>query len=388
MSDILFIYEREVSTVSCTKDTFRYLNQSGLFHSSFRRLMKVTSDDINHCDVVVFIRPEGIYPFILGNKIKASNRVLLTLCDDDLLNRSPGIPWRIFGLRKLLSISDVLWSSSKYICDKYKIYVGSGRTAVTDTIVWPNQIYGRNRKKTADECKRFSIVYAAAPSHSFFFEEYINPIMGRLADRYPDKLSFTFVGVRPGIPKSVHNIMFHYVDGMPLIEYREFMKNNDFDIGIAPLEENEFAKCKYINKYIEYGMVGIAGIYSDVIPYSNKVVDEENGYLAKNTEDGWFHAFCRAIDNDELRRNCILNVQNDLRTNHSEKKIVDKLIQDIPELVETDGSVTDVNISFFSRVIYYLMRPLDHLYLGMYYIKISGLKGFWHKLVFHIKKMC
>ena len=64
---------------------------------------------------------------------------------------------------------------------------------------------------------------------------------------FGDKISFTFVGVRP----NMDDIECEYVSGMPLMEYRKFMREQNFDIGLAPLYENDFSKCKYFNKFIE-----------------------------------------------------------------------------------------------------------------------------------------
>ena len=57
--------------------------------------------------------------------------------------------------------------------------------------------------------------------------------------------------------------------------------------------------CKYFNKYIEYGRFGIIGIYSDVLPYSGKIIDGVNGILVKNTREAWFSALDKLIQ-DQL----------------------------------------------------------------------------------------
>ena len=70
--------------------------------------------------------------------------------------------------------------------------------------------------------------------------------------------------------------------------------------GYAP--GTEFHRCKHYNKYIEYAAWGIPGIYSAAEPYTQAVRDGENGLLCPNTEEGWYAAMARLIEDAALRR--------------------------------------------------------------------------------------
>ncbi len=385
MSKILFIYEREMPTVMATRDSFVAYTKKGVVNATICDLKHITGKLLNSVDCIVFIRPEDVMSALLARSLRRSGRLIVTFLDDDLINRDPGIPWRIRNLKRVLSLSSVLWSPSDYICKKYKDYTADKRTVKTDTVVDESQMHVSN-DVINEPVSQVKIVYAAASSHFVFFDEYIKPILARLDDRYHDTISFTFVGVKPHVLNEDYSFDIRFISGMPLEEYRSYMKRENFDLGIAPLVENEFTKCKYINKYIEYSMVGVAGVYSNIIPYNKKVIDGFNGFLSDNTSKGWYEALCNAIDNDEKRKECVKNAQIDLRENHSEKKVLAELFRLIPEfsLHSELGPLKRVYGILAFRFIYYLMRPFDYLYLSMYYLKQGGIKLFGDKVLRHI----
>lgn len=139
------------------------------------------------------------------------------------------------------------------------------------------------------------------------------PILFRLSERYGKRISLSFVGVHPDLDPADYNFNIRFYKSMPLLEYRDFMKRHNFDIGLAVLQENDFNRCKYFNKYIEYSIVGVTGIYSKCEPYTFAIKNGHNGFLAENNPDHWYEAICNAIDDDELRRNCYKNALDDLK---------------------------------------------------------------------------
>lgn len=73
-----------------------------------------------------------------------------------------------------------------------------------------------------------------------------------------------------------------------------------FDIGIAPLIDSRFNRCKSDLKFLEYGMVGLPVVASNVTPYSRSIKNGENGYLAKNAK-GWLKYLRLLITDYETR---------------------------------------------------------------------------------------
>jgi glycosyltransferase involved in cell wall biosynthesis len=73
-----------------------------------------------------------------------------------------------------------------------------------------------------------------------------------------------------------------------------------WDVGIAPLVDDEFTRCKSDMKLLDYSILGIPGVYSRVRPYAT-VRHGETGWLAPNTTDGWTEALEALITDAELR---------------------------------------------------------------------------------------
>ena len=59
-----------------------------------------------------------------------------------------------------------------------------------------------------------------------------------------------------------------------------------WDIGLVPLEVNEFGRCKSNIKWLEYGCSATPSICTDTIPYSNTVKHGYNGILTPNKDFG------------------------------------------------------------------------------------------------------
>lgn len=86
----------------------------------------------------------------------------------------------------------------------------------------------------------------------------------------------------------------------------------DFDIGIAPLLDNEFNKGKSCVKFYEYASVGTVTISSDVEPYRS-----ECNYRAKNTTKDWYNKLEKLIVDKDFREKILKQQQDWVRDNRS-----------------------------------------------------------------------
>ena len=78
-------------------------------------------------------------------------------------------------------------------------------------------------------------------------------------------------------------------------------QNLRWDVAIAPLEDDAFTSCKSDLKYLDYGALGIPGVFSDVRPYRDTVRHGETGLLAANDEKAWADALEEIVGDAALR---------------------------------------------------------------------------------------
>jgi len=161
------------------------------------------------------------------------------------------------------------------------------------------------------------------------------------------------------------------------------MRESHFDIGLAPLNTDDFSKCKYFNKFIEYTTQGITGVYSETEPYTYVVRDGENGFLAGNDPEKWYETICRAVTDKKLRQKCLEGAIAYLRENHSEEAVVDKYFENIPEAAKENGSYDKCADFSAGKTIYKITKPIDWIYLSFYYLKRTGIKGVVDKIKAH-----
>ena len=385
MSNFLYIYETDMPTVSMIRKDAELLYGK---NARFLRLRRVRKEDFVWADSVFFIRPNNIFSYCLAKKAHKAGCFVTAFCDDDLLNLPddlPSIPWRSRFLKKILGEADLIQSTNRYICEKYATYSRTGRTYVTDTPIYEEDLAKIPRRDFSNE-GIVKIAYAAGKDHAEIFNEFITPILPKLIMRYGSKISLTTVGVNPDLSSFAGSrTPIEHVAGMPLEKYRDYMREQRFDIGLAPLHDSKFNRCKYFNKFIEYTLVGAMGIFSDCEPYTLVVKDKENGMLARNTQEDWYRAICEAVDNCALRQSCFDRAVELLQTNFSAEAHLRLLKENVPELFRTNSSNRSCGTLLFARVAYDLYRVADIAYLSLFYLRRQGLKGFVRKIKEHVR---
>lgn len=152
-----------------------------------------------------------------------------------------------------------------------------------------------------------TIGYAGTIHHCMDFQYVIEP-MRRIAKEFP-QVHWEFIGCLPGRTDTLPNCSF-----TPFIpDYQVFLQDlyqRSWQIGLAPLLDIPHNRCKTDNKLREYGACRIAGIYSDMPPYSTNVQDGKTGLLAANTEQSWYKAIKTLITDNSLRKRLITQARH------------------------------------------------------------------------------
>ena len=376
MANILCIYENIIATVAGFKSFFSELsNYDERINTRFKSIIDLNKRDLEYCDVLFMIRPNNRAFSKIAKIIKKYNTCVVFYIDDDLFHLPKGcidIPWRkksiVFSARQ----SDIIVSSSRYICNGYSNDFNIQRNFILDTAV-PNDIVKMHIDGKND---RIKIVYAAGLSHKNMFDKYVKPILKELNNICGNMISITFMGVHPELNVKEYNFPIYFIDSLPLKEYRDRIEKENFDIGLAPLISNEFTKCKYYNKFIEYAMFGIVGLYSNTEPYTFIIKNKENGILVNDDPNDWLKAICEAVKEKELIAECRAKSYDLLRDRFDSNKIMDKFINDIPEMVDRhkEKEINGIQLQII-QILYNLSRIADWVYKTGYYFKRGGIKA-------------
>lgn len=157
---------------------------------------------------------------------------------------------------------------------------------------------------------------------------------------YRDEWEIEIVGVisEPNILQAFQGLPVRVLDTSGHAEYPHFvlwMQENIFwDLAIAPLEDNVFTRCKSDIKFLDYSMLGIPGIYSQVPAYEGIIKHLETGYLADNNPEAWTESLKLLMTNDTLRQKLARQAQEYVVSNRTLKYCAQNWQNAILSLIE------------------------------------------------------
>jgi glycosyltransferase involved in cell wall biosynthesis len=192
-----------------------------------------------------------------------------------------------------------------------------------NTIVLPNLINPTWFPKIPEMVKKeVRIVWQGAAGHyeDLFF---LQPIITKILEKH-DNVKFVFFGdfrFRKLFDKCDQNkIEFHSWVNLDAYPYKLSLLNGD--IGLCPLIDNEFNRNKSAIKWMEYSMVGMATVASNIPPYSKVIESGKTGILCNENDKEWEDAIKRLIKNKTERWAISCQAKDEVMTNHNlEKKL-------------------------------------------------------------------
>ncbi len=157
------------------------------------------------------------------------------------------------------------------------------------------------------------VVFAGTPSRREDLE-FLAPALAQAKHRFGDGVSFTFLGCS--------------LLGMPELNARVIPFQDDYagyastlaalrpDIGLAPLADSPFNRCKSAVKWLEYSALGAAGVYADLPPYA-PVRSGVTGLIAPADPAQWRKALELLIADTALRTRLAGQAKAEVLARHS-----------------------------------------------------------------------
>jgi glycosyltransferase involved in cell wall biosynthesis len=123
--------------------------------------------------------------------------------------------------------------------------------------------------------------------------------------------------------KTIDPNQYCRVNGMDVNTYASAY--DMFDIGLIPLKDTPFNRCKSELKMLEMGAKKVCVIVSDTYPYTNIAVNKKNCLTANKRE--WFKQMKKLISLPELRKELSENLYNEVKENYNINKVNELRLQ-------------------------------------------------------------
>jgi len=295
-------------------------------------------------DVVVFCRNcEPRYASALDTVMAAAKPYIYVL-DDDLFNLPASSEVAAYHhdplvrrqLEEYVAGAQLVTVFSKTLAKKAR-FLNPRVETVAGSVDF--RLLSRPHPRSSDEPLR--IVYATSRRKDDLAQLFAYDLL-RLLDRQYPKVEAHVWGCR--IPELANHPNVRFVDFIP--DYDRYLRRFSrcgFDIGLAPLLDDNFHRSKTNNKYREYGACRIAGIYSDVDVYTRCVQHEVNGLIVSNTPGAWHDAMLRLIEDEPLRERIRGHAFRDVRERYSLESAQDTWWRQIESVLgEWDSSPVTV----------------------------------------------
>jgi glycosyltransferase involved in cell wall biosynthesis len=247
----------------------------------FRRIYDVFSS--KNYDVI-FIHREA-YPFsgyFIEWLFKLTGKKLIYDFDDSLFIKKPK------KIKKTIGMSDYVICGNGFLRN-YAVKYNK------NVFVLPTCIDTQNYKPRQDKQDKDKVILGwIGTTFTAIYLNILKDIYKFLVSKYKN-IEFRIIG--GNFPNS----------NLPLVVKEWSLKTEiselqEFDIGIMPLFDDDWAKGKCAFKIIQYMAVGIPTVASGVGVNVEIVEDGKDGFLV-NTQEDWINKLSLLIENKELRKN-------------------------------------------------------------------------------------
>lgn len=252
-------------------------------------------------------------------------------------------------LSSVLFFADVITTSCEPLRDRIIKHFKDIDGTIKKVVIIPNM---NDRaewsvKKIVPSKDKFIIGYAGSNSHQDDLLMVL-PSIVKIMEKYKH-VEFHIMGA---IERSRLDIYFKKMpkdvnDRISLVgatnsysEFPEWLAEQKWNVGIAPLVDTEFTRCKSPIKFFEYSMVGLPVIASRVYPYFMEndgkpvITDQETGILVKSNQ--WESALEDLILHPEKGKTLAKNAFEHVMTNWQYKNgsigsVIDNMIKELYE---------------------------------------------------------
>ncbi|NBW09203.1 MAG: hypothetical protein EBR82_14385 [Caulobacteraceae bacterium] len=214
----------------------------------------------------------------------------------------------------ILSFADIITTSTFPLKERLDEHFQLVQKLEKKIVVIPNlnDIKDWDFEPIEKDPKKIVIGYSGSNSHHDDLA-LVLPAVHKIMQKY-DNVYFEMIGIldKKNAPVVFKNWDMKLLDRVAMVgatptfkEYPEWLSQRAWDIGIAPLVDTKFTRCKSSIKWLEYSMFKIPTCASRVYPYfidvggRKTIEDGKTGLLCR--KDDWFKNLERLVIDKDLR---------------------------------------------------------------------------------------
>lgn len=216
-------------------------------------------------------------------------------------------------IKKTMEIADGVTTTTKYLADRLDEYN-------KNVCVLPNylDLSRWDLPKKRNDSKTLRIGWAGSATHLEDMRSIEKPLK-RILNDFPVQL--VILG-DPRVADLFKGYNVEFMLGTEFEAWPERLNSLRLDIGIAPLRDTEFCRCKSNIKWLEYSVAKIPGVYSPTV-YFMRHFEPDLGFIARS-EDDWYNQLKLLIENPVLRNDMAHASYTMVTSRYSLEKHVDE----------------------------------------------------------------
>lgn len=290
--------------------------------------------EVSRPDILVLSRYTAARSKLFIDRARALRIPVVFHIDDDLLDVPESLgkgkanhyrdPERLRALREAMNGSDLVYASTAPLAARLKRHG-------LDAPIAHGELYCSIDPDTMPQAYPSTspiVGYMGTSGHAGDLS-LVAPAIESLMDALPTLGFETFGTIKP-LPELARfgaRVMHHG----PVPNYPGFLEKLDtlgWWIGLAPLEDNEFNRCKADTKWVEYTHAGMA-VVAQNLPVYTRACGDGCGVLADDRQD-WHAAIWRLLRSAEAREAQVNAAREKLRTAYSHTTLC-RQVQDVFE---------------------------------------------------------
>ncbi|MBP7902022.1 MAG: glycosyltransferase [Spirochaetes bacterium] len=239
--------------------------------------------------------------------------------------------------------SDLVVVSTHYLRSRFLKYN-------KNTFICENTIFVDNFKKPLKNSSVVNILITSGDNLKLnLFKDDFLLSLKNIKRKFGDNVILYFLGKFSNV-ENISQVADHVIDKLSPARYLEFLRVNDFHIGLVPLGAEEDPETlvshssKSNIKFLEFAANGIAGVYSEIEPY--KMIDTgSSGILVKNNLNDWYHSIEKLVCDYNLRERIVRNSQKVVKKRYSKEISRDKWLELLNNLSLTIQDAKSIHFS-------------------------------------------